>query len=73
MPIEPVEHAAEGLTMEAAAYVDRRVRIEMAPGVDSVNVAAAGAIAMYVCTSAASVVAADKRGSSGSQASTRVD
>ena len=35
-----------GLTDEALAAVDRRVRIPMAPGVDSVNVATAAAIAL---------------------------
>lgn len=35
-----------GLSAEALAAVDRRVRIPMAPGVDSVNVATAAAIAL---------------------------
>ena len=35
-----------GLTDAALAAVDRRVRIPMAPGVDSVNVATAAAIAL---------------------------
>lgn len=35
-----------GLTVEAMAAVDRRVRIPMEPGVDSVNVATAAAIAL---------------------------
>ena len=37
---------AEGLTREALAACDARVRISMASGADSINVAAAGAIAM---------------------------
>jgi tRNA G18 (ribose-2'-O)-methylase SpoU len=36
-----------GLTAEALAAADTRVRIPMAPGVDSLNVATAAAIAMY--------------------------
>ena len=36
----------EGLTQAARAAVDRQVRIPMAPGVDSVNVATAAAIAL---------------------------
>jgi tRNA G18 (ribose-2'-O)-methylase SpoU len=36
----------EGLTWQALAQVDRTVRIPMAPGVDSVNVATAAAIAL---------------------------
>jgi tRNA G18 (ribose-2'-O)-methylase SpoU len=35
-----------GLSEAALATVDRRVRIPMAPGVDSVNVATAAAIAL---------------------------
>lgn len=37
---------AEGLTRGALAACDARVRVSMAPGADSINVAAAGAIAM---------------------------
>ncbi|MDO8835583.1 MAG: RNA methyltransferase [Vicinamibacterales bacterium] len=44
-----VGHDGDGLTAGAIARADRRVRIGMARGVDSVNVAAAAAIAMYVC------------------------
>ncbi len=36
-----------GLSDEAAARVDRRVRIPMAPGADSLNVATAAGIALY--------------------------
>jgi tRNA G18 (ribose-2'-O)-methylase SpoU len=48
-----VGHEGEGLTAGATARADRRVRIGMAGGVDSLNVAAAAAIAMYVCARAA--------------------
>jgi tRNA G18 (ribose-2'-O)-methylase SpoU len=36
-----------GLVADLAARADLRVRIPMAPGVDSLNVAAASAIALY--------------------------
>ena len=36
-----------GLTAEALAVADTRVRIPMAAGVDSLNVATAAAIALY--------------------------
>jgi tRNA G18 (ribose-2'-O)-methylase SpoU len=41
-----------GLTDEAFGVVDRRVRIPLAAGVDSLNVATAAAIALYALTSA---------------------
>ena len=37
----------DGLTEEALAAADRRVRIAMAPGVDSLNVATAAAVALH--------------------------
>ena len=37
----------EGLSPAALAAVDRRVRIPMAPGLDSLNVATAAAVALY--------------------------
>ncbi len=37
----------EGLAPAALAYASRSVRIEMAPGMDSLNVAAAAALALY--------------------------
>ena len=40
-------HEGEGLTPGAMAACTRRARIPMAPGVDSVNVAVAAAIALY--------------------------
>jgi tRNA G18 (ribose-2'-O)-methylase SpoU len=40
-----------GLTADALAVADQRVRIPMAAGVDSLNVATAAAIAMYVLRS----------------------
>ncbi len=40
-------HEGEGLSAEALAECDRRARIPMAPGVDSLNVATACAIALY--------------------------
>jgi tRNA G18 (ribose-2'-O)-methylase SpoU len=42
-----VGHEGEGLSAEALAACDRRARIPMAPGVDSLNVATACAIALY--------------------------
>lgn len=42
-----VGHEGEGLSAEAFAAADARLRIPMAPGVDSLNVATAAAIAMY--------------------------
>lgn len=48
-----VGHEGDGLTAGAAAWADRRVRIGMTGGVDSVNAAAAAGIAMYVCARAA--------------------
>jgi hypothetical protein len=38
------------VSAEAEAFADDAVRIDMADGVDSVNVAAAAGIAMYVCS-----------------------
>jgi tRNA G18 (ribose-2'-O)-methylase SpoU len=43
-------HEGHGLTDAALALADRHVRIDMQPGVDSLNVAAAAGIAMYLCT-----------------------
>lgn len=43
-------HEGDGLSEEVLALADRRVRIGMAAGVNSVNVAAAAGIAMYECT-----------------------
>jgi tRNA G18 (ribose-2'-O)-methylase SpoU len=40
-------HEGEGLTPEAMAACTHRARIPMAPGIDSVNVATAAAIALY--------------------------
>ena len=37
----------DGLTREALTAADRRVRIAMAPGVDSLNVATAAAVALH--------------------------
>ena len=48
-----VGHEGEGLTADATVRADRRVRMGMAGGVDSLNVATAAAIAMYVCARAA--------------------
>ena len=39
-----------GLTAAALAAADTRVRIPMAPGVDSLNVATAAAVALYAVT-----------------------
>jgi tRNA G18 (ribose-2'-O)-methylase SpoU len=43
-------HEGLGLSQGALARADARVRVAMAPGVDSINVATAAAIAMYACT-----------------------
>ena len=43
----------EGLSPAALAAVDRRVRIPMAPALDSLNVATAAAVALYALTSGA--------------------
>ena len=43
-----VGHEGEGLTDGALALCDHRARIPMAPGADSLNVAAAAAVALYV-------------------------
>jgi tRNA G18 (ribose-2'-O)-methylase SpoU len=43
-------HEGHGLTDAALAMADRRVRIAMSADVDSINVAAAAGIAMYLCT-----------------------
>ena len=43
----------EGLSHDALAAVDRRVRIPMAPALDSLNVATAAAVALYALTSGA--------------------
>jgi tRNA G18 (ribose-2'-O)-methylase SpoU len=40
-----------GLSKEALAAADQRVRIPLAPGVDSLNVATAAALAFYQCAS----------------------
>ena len=37
----------DGLTGEALAAADRRVRVAMAPAVDSLNVATAAAVALH--------------------------
>jgi tRNA G18 (ribose-2'-O)-methylase SpoU len=44
-----VGHEGGGLTEEALAASDLRVRLAMQPGVDSVNVSTAAGIALYVC------------------------
>jgi tRNA G18 (ribose-2'-O)-methylase SpoU len=41
-------HEGEGLSREALAASDLRARIPMAPGVDSLNVASAAAVALYL-------------------------
>jgi len=46
-----VGHEGDGLSDEALAAADERVRIPLAPGVDSLNVAAAAAIALHACRS----------------------
>ena len=38
-----------GLTQNLIEAADRRVRIEMAPGVDSLNISVAAAVSMYAC------------------------
>lgn len=43
-------HEGSGLSADALAMADDRVRIEMAARVDSLNVATAAGIAMYVCS-----------------------
>jgi tRNA G18 (ribose-2'-O)-methylase SpoU len=43
-----------GLSKEALAAADQRVRIPLAPGVDSLNVATAAALAFYQCASPSS-------------------
>jgi len=43
-----------GLSKEALAAADQRVRIPLAPGVDSLNVATAAALAFYQCASLSS-------------------
>lgn len=45
-----VGHEGSGLSEAALAMMGARVRIAMAGGVDSLNVATAAAIAMYVCS-----------------------
>ena len=45
-----VGHEGEGLLPETLAACDAHARIPMAPGVDSLNVAAAGAVALYELT-----------------------
>lgn len=42
-------HEGDGLSEQAMAAADERVRIPLAPGVDSLNVATAGAIALHAC------------------------
>jgi tRNA G18 (ribose-2'-O)-methylase SpoU len=42
-------HEGLGLSPGALAHADARVRVAMTPGVDSINVATAAAIGMYVC------------------------
>jgi tRNA G18 (ribose-2'-O)-methylase SpoU len=46
-------HEGDGLSEEAIASADLLARIRMADGADSVNVAAAAGIALYVCASVA--------------------
>jgi tRNA G18 (ribose-2'-O)-methylase SpoU len=46
-----VGHEGDGLTEEALAAADERIRIPLAPGVDSLNVATAAAIALHACRS----------------------
>ena len=46
-----VGHEGDGLAEEALAAADERVRIPLAPGVDSLNVATAAAIALHACRS----------------------
>lgn len=46
-------HEGHGLSPDALAAADLRVRIPMAPGVDSLNVATAAAIALYASTASA--------------------
>ena len=43
-------HEGSGLSEAALAMVDEKVRIEMAAGVDSLNVATAAGVAMYACS-----------------------
>jgi tRNA G18 (ribose-2'-O)-methylase SpoU len=45
-----VGHEGAGITDGVMAMTDLRVRIEMVAGVDSLNVAAAAGIAMYLCS-----------------------
>jgi tRNA G18 (ribose-2'-O)-methylase SpoU len=45
-----VGHEGTGLTDEALLAADDCVRIDMAPGVDSLNVATAAGVALYACT-----------------------
>lgn len=45
-----VGHEGLGLSDQALAMTDERVRIEMAAGVDSLNVSTAAGIAMYACS-----------------------
>jgi tRNA G18 (ribose-2'-O)-methylase SpoU len=44
-----VGHEGDGLSQGALAAADERVRIPLAPGVDSLNVATAAAIALHAC------------------------
>ncbi len=44
-----VGHEGDGLSPAALAIADLRARLDMQPGVDSVNVATAAGIALYVC------------------------
>jgi tRNA G18 (ribose-2'-O)-methylase SpoU len=46
-----VGHEGDGLAEEALTAADERVRIPLAPGVDSLNVATAAAIALHACRS----------------------
>jgi tRNA G18 (ribose-2'-O)-methylase SpoU len=46
-----VGHEGDGLAEEALAAADERVCIPLAPGVDSLNVATAAAIALHACRS----------------------
>ena len=42
-------HEGEGLSEQAMAAADERVRIPLAPGVDSLNVATAAAVVLHAC------------------------
>lgn len=44
-----VGHEGDGLSEQAMAAADERVRVPLAPGVDSLNVATAAAVALHAC------------------------